>query len=64
MLEKDPADRITWEELVETPYWGEEELKELNLSSLPEEPQFEAYLKKMGKTRRVPPAKFKQQQLL
>lgn len=60
MLEKDPADRITWEELIENPYWGEEELKILDAEKLPDEPQFEAYLKRVGKVRRVAPSKIQQ----
>ncbi|CAI2363171.1 unnamed protein product [Moneuplotes crassus] len=60
MLEKDPADRITWEELIQNPYWQEEELNALDVDRLPEEPQFEAYLKRMGTTRRVAPSKIKQ----
>ncbi|CAI2366337.1 unnamed protein product [Moneuplotes crassus] len=60
MLEKDPADRITWEELIESPYWEEEELKVLDAEKLPDEPQFDAYLKRVGKVRRVAPSKIQQ----
>lgn len=59
LLEKDPAKRISWEELIEHPYWDENDIKEFGYLRLPEEPQFEAYLQKYGKTKRIPRSKKK-----
>jgi serine/threonine-protein kinase ULK4 len=64
LLEKDPAKRMTWEELIEHKYWNENDCKELSFLRFPTEPQFEAYLTKFGKTRRVPESKKKEQELL
>lgn len=61
LLEKDPAKRITWEELIEHPYWDENDTKEFGYLRFPEEPQFEAYLQKYGKTKRIPRSKKKQE---
>ena len=56
MLEKEPADRITWEELLDNPYWEDEDVDELQFRNFPNEPQFEAYLLKYGRKRRVAPS--------
>ena len=63
MLQKDPADRLSWEELFENPYWETFDLQEIEFLKFPQEPQFDNYLRKYGKTRRVAPSKKKQEML-
>jgi len=64
LLEKDPAKRVTWEELFELSYWENFEMKEVTQYKFPVEPQFDSYLHKLGKTKRVPMAKKKKQEKL
>ena len=45
LLEKEPTCRPSWEELSNHPFWGDEKFTSL---SLPEEPQFDRYLKAKG----------------
>lgn len=56
-LQKDPAERVIWEELMDHNYWRDQDNKELAHVRFPKEPQFEAYLLKYGKTRRLPLSK-------
>jgi serine/threonine protein kinase len=62
LLDKDPAKRILWEELIDHPYWQEYDIKELKASNFPSEPQFEAYLQKLGKSKRTPISRKKKQE--
>lgn len=63
MLEKDPADRITWEELLENPYWDDEDISELKYKKFPNELQFNSYLEKLGRKRRIAPSQVQQELL-
>lgn len=61
LLDKDSANRITWEELLLNEYWGSEGRDLFHSTKFPEEPQFEAYLSKYGKKKRVPELSRKQE---
>lgn len=52
-LEKDPSKRITWDELLNNPYWGLEGKELFDSLILPQEPQFEEYLAKYGKKKKI-----------
>ena len=52
-LEKDPSKRITWEELLNNPYWGSEGKELFDALILPPEPQFDDYLLKYGKKKKI-----------
>ena len=45
MLDKNPASRIGWEELVQHPWWGNIKFK---VPDLPDQPHFEEFLQKYG----------------
>lgn len=62
LLEKDPVERLTWEELLEHSYWDDSDRKELAYLKFPAEPQFEAYMQKYGKKRRRADARKRQKQ--
>lgn len=47
LLEKDPVKRISWDELINHPYWGSDG-DELKTISFPPQPQFEEYLRNRG----------------
>jgi hypothetical protein len=52
LLEKDPLQRITYEELIAHPYWQDKgfeyELTGMKAYKIPHQPQFDAYLKNRG----------------
>ena len=45
--------RITWEELLNNPYWGSEGKELFDALILPPEPQFDDYLLKYGKKKKI-----------
>jgi serine/threonine protein kinase len=51
-LEKDPVQRITYEELILHPFWHlesyEVEIEDLKKYKIPSEPQFDSYLRNRG----------------
>lgn len=52
LMEKDPAKRVTWEELVAHPFWGNN-ATDLDVV-MPPQPQYEKYLQKRGVRQRAP----------
>ena len=50
MLDKNPASRITWEELVKHPWWGN---MNFQLPDIPDQPHFEEFLQKYGYLREL-----------
>jgi serine/threonine protein kinase len=48
LLEKDPINRICWEELIEHPFWESMDTEEFIKFKFPSQPQFDSYLESRG----------------